>query len=84
MNRKIIIPYKGYEIEYIQGSNWAYVGKDIFQSVLGAKQAITRRLNKKKAICFQCGSETDSKDTLPFFKKGEKKDSFYCGCFGWD
>lgn len=46
-NREIVILYKGVEIKYVRGSNWAYVGKEIFQSVLGAKQAITRRLAKK-------------------------------------
>lgn len=45
--RLVIINYKGFEIRHVRGSSWAYVGKEIFQSVLGAKQAITRRLNKR-------------------------------------
>lgn len=45
-NREIVILYKGVEIRHVRGSNWAYVGGEVFQSVLGAKQAITRRLAK--------------------------------------
>ena len=46
--RSVVINYKGIEIRYIKGSNWAYVGKEVFQSVLGAKQAITRRAKNEK------------------------------------
>ena len=47
-DRKQEIIYKGHVITFYLGSNWAYVGNEIFQSVLGAKQAITRRINNKK------------------------------------
>lgn len=46
-NREITIVYKGVEIKYTQGSNWAYVGNRIFPSVLAAKQVITRHQNRK-------------------------------------
>lgn len=44
--REKIIIYKGIEIRYVLGSNWAYIGREVFQSVLGAKQAITRRIKR--------------------------------------
>lgn len=43
---KKVIVYKGISIEYVSGTNWAYIGNRIFKSVLGAKQAITRNENK--------------------------------------
>lgn len=41
-------------------------------------------LEGRTAKCFYCSSKTDSAYTLPFFGMGEKIDSYYCGCFGWD
>lgn len=48
--REIIINYKGYHIKHVLGSNWAYVGSHIFDSVLSAKQTITRRLNAGRPL----------------------------------
>lgn len=47
-DRNRSITYKGVEIRYVLGSNHAYVGKRVYESILGAKQGITRRLNRQK------------------------------------
>lgn len=47
----------------------------------------TEGLEGRKARCsYHCGSESESKWTLPFFKykPNEQYDEYYCGCFGWD
>lgn len=37
------------------------------------------------AECTQCGMPTFSNPYLPHFEKSNgNKDSFYCGCWGWD
>lgn len=44
-------------------------------------------LEGRKAKCvYNCGHETDSAWTLPFFEYTPNKpnDSYYCGCWGWD
>lgn len=44
-------------------------------------------LEGRTATClYNCGSKTQSKWELPFFKYQPDKeyDSYYCGCFGWD
>lgn len=46
-SREKTLIYKGVEIKYIVGSNWAYMGSEVFKSVSGAKQAITIRRNKR-------------------------------------
>lgn len=40
----------------------------------------------RKARCWQCGDIAPSNYLLPFFKYNEngEKDSYYCGCRGWD
>lgn len=44
-------------------------------------------LEGRKAKCvYNCGHETDSAWTLPFFEYTPNKpyDMYYCGCWGWD
>ena len=43
-NRKVQIVYKNIIIHGYKGSNWAYVGKRIFNSPLAAKRHITKAL----------------------------------------
>lgn len=47
----------------------------------------TDGLEGRMARCtYNCGSKTQSKWELPFFKyqPDNEYDSYYCGCFGWD
>jgi hypothetical protein len=49
----------------------------------------TPDLTGRVARCSQCGTEKPSAIDLPFFnclglKGPDGKDSFYCGCRGWD
>lgn len=49
-------------------------------------------LESRVAMCSSCDKEKPSSYTLPFFAQGsmrggardDTKDSFYCGCLGWD
>jgi len=43
-------------------------------------------LEGRKAKCSDCGKIVESSYDLPFFKyrNGEKFDSYYCGCCGWN
>ena len=47
-------------------------------------------LDGRRARCsyfgLKCHSESQSKDTLPFFKfqPSSEYDTYYCGCYGWD
>jgi hypothetical protein len=44
-------------------------------------------LEGRIATCsYGCGSSTESKVSLPFFRSrpDSATDDFYCGCFGWD
>lgn len=43
-DRKVQTVYKNIIIHGYKGSNWAYVGKRIFNSVLSAKRHITKTL----------------------------------------
>jgi hypothetical protein len=40
----------------------------------------------RRAICPYCKNEGQSDLELPFFeyRPDQEKDSFYCGCMGWD
>lgn len=44
------------------------------------------KLLGRTAKCIYCKNTEPSKAGLAFFvyKKNEKQDSFYCGCYGWD
>lgn len=51
------------------------------------EQATTPNLEGRTAKCdYNCGSETTSSLSLPFFSYHPNKpnDNYYCGCFGWD
>lgn len=43
-------------------------------------------LKDRTAKCIMCGKETQSNDSLPFFKfkPNHDYDDYYCGCGGWD
>lgn len=45
----------------------------------------TDGLEGRTAKCPDCGSMTESKWDLPFFKHNPDRefDSYYCGCYGW-
>ena len=43
-NRRVETVYKNIIIHGYKGSNWAYVGKRVFSSVLAAKRHITKVL----------------------------------------
>ena len=45
MNRKVETVYKNIIIHSYKGSNFTYVGKRIFNSILAAKRHITKVLN---------------------------------------
>lgn len=49
-DRKKSMIYKGKEIIYYAGSNWAYVDDVPYMSVLAAKNAITRNLKKTQNV----------------------------------
>lgn len=46
----------------------------------------TEGLEGRKARCFDCGRETDSRWSLDFFRHcpDREHDTWYCGCRGWD
>ena len=46
----------------------------------------TDGLEGRKAKCPYCGKTVDSKWELPFFEycPDVDRDSYYCGCWGWD
>lgn len=48
--------------------------------------AETPDLEGRVARCADCGKERPSNINLPFFEHRPhmEKDSFYCGCLGWD
>ena len=43
-------------------------------------------LEGRVAECSYCSNKADSDFNLPFFsyRPQQDRDSFYCGCFGWD
>lgn len=45
----------------------------------------TDGLEGRTAKCPDCGSTTESRWDLPFFKHNPDRefDSYYCGCYGW-
>lgn len=49
-------------------------------------EAPTEGLEGRRARCSDCGTTTESKWTLPFFKYQPEQDTdrYYCGCYGWD
>lgn len=47
-SRKVEIIYKGILIEIYKGSNYAYIGTRIFNSVLSAKRFITKQQTRKQ------------------------------------
>ena len=49
-DRKFTITYKGVEITGYRGSNWAYIGSKIFNSVRSAKIWITKQEQKDRKI----------------------------------
>ena len=67
-------------------------GKPICIICLGLKKEATQidydrpNLQGRKARCNQCGKEVDSNFNLPFFeyRHDSEKDSYYCGCGGWE
>ena len=40
--------------------------------------------NKKMAECKMCDNTEPSNEKLPFFECTAEKDTYYCGCIGWD
>lgn len=61
--------------------------------ISGAEDINPEQIAKgRMAYCSYCNKERPSSSDLPFFGKGyihhgvrdETKDSFYCGCLGWD